>query len=444
MICSHATAYRTGVDNPLTSASAVITATTLQLLPPLHRLMKLLSIWAIRCAVLKIVPVFLRWLDNAKHALAAGYEAIRLPAIVSGEQKLDEEIFAVMAENIQHRVTAAGRIMDSMLDALEGREDVLPDKWIGELEEIEEGVSNWEMDAERVVLEGRLREVTKAEEFRNEREMMQLVMEGERVAEEVREDEDAIDDVLEKVGEIERGLLEALEAQEDVQEGIEIEGQTSEDDEPAPTEPSSSVGLGLDRSLLKRLREVKSSEIEADRGRRWRRTSSVGSLGDGSPGSPIKSPDFDTGRRRLEAETREGFERRSFFDTAFGERMKEWSRADPSPTVIMTGFDIAPPTSPHSTSEASTEQSITRKIAPMVLPLLPPPQLDVSTPTSELTKRHTPPSVALHPLLRASPVPPPLPVIMDEDEVDPFMTPPLGLGEVAVHTPATVPKLAGS
>ncbi|KAA8896312.1 hypothetical protein FN846DRAFT_965308 [Sphaerosporella brunnea] len=444
--------------------------------------MKMLSVWAIRLAVLKIVPVFLRWLSNARDALDAGYEAIRLPAIVNGEQKLDEEIFAVMAENIQQRVTAAGRIMDQMLDALEGREDVLPDKWIGELEDIEEGVSNWEMDAERVVLEGRLREVSKAEEFRAEREKMQLVMEGERVAEEAREDEDAIEDVLEKVGEIERGLMEALEAQEDVQEGIEIEGHSLVAD---ANEPEESIGLGLDKSLLRRLREVQSSEIEADRGRRWRRAGSIGSITDGVSSSPIQSPDLDCGRRRSVAEKQEEGERISFFDSNFGERLKEWGQPSSSPsspskgrfspkkgslspkkdrsspTIVVGGFDA--PRSPRRLSWARdiTQGDISASppkvgftssplalsspfdsvspfgLVPPTERLLPAPQLAETIPEEEPTKASAPPVTAgTSETVTKTP--------SSEEDVDPFMTPPLGVGELSISSPAAIVKLPGT
>jgi len=420
--------------------------------------MKLLSIWAIRLAVLKIVPVFLRWLGNARDALDAGYETIQLPAIADGSQKLDEEIFAVMAENIQQRVTAAGRIMDSMLDALEGREDVLPDKWVGELEDIEEGVSNWEMDAERVVLEGRLREVSKAEEFRNEREKMHLVMEGERVAEKAREDEDAVEDVLEKVGELERGLMEALEAQEDVTEGIEIEGQTSES-EPEEEGP---IGLGLDKSLLKRLREVQSSEIEADRGRRWRRASSIGSLAEAAS-SPIKSPDIDMGLLRNEAENREGIERRSFFDSAFGERLKGWSvvdakQASPSPTIVVTGFDF--PKSPRGTTlkEVSSPEvdphpkkphsAIERQVGSAAAALalltsgLPAGQgrgpLVVAVQSGKSGDASSPDAIQEDLSLTPAPANP------EVDESEQSLTPPLGFGELAVQTPTSVVILPGT
>jgi len=138
--------------------------TTLQLLPPLSRLKNSLSVWTIRIAVLRIVPVFLRALQIAKDALEAGYTAIAHPSINHESSSLDkewrgleEESYILMQETITQTVARAGMLMDSMLDALEGREDVLPEKWIGELEDVEEEVGRWEMAGERVVLEGRLR-----------------------------------------------------------------------------------------------------------------------------------------------------------------------------------------------------------------------------------------------------------------------------------------------
>ena len=62
-----------------------------------------------------------------------------------------------MQETITQKAATTGMLMDTMLDALEGREDVLPEKWIAELEDLEEGLGRSEMDGERVVLEGRLR-----------------------------------------------------------------------------------------------------------------------------------------------------------------------------------------------------------------------------------------------------------------------------------------------
>ncbi|PUU76217.1 hypothetical protein B9Z19DRAFT_1066803 [Tuber borchii] len=156
--------YSASAADLLTDSAAIMTVTTLQLLPPLSRLTKLLEVWAVRISVLGIVPVFLRSLQIAKDTLEAGYKAITLPSINpesgslhGGWSGLAEESYTIMQETITQKVATAGMLMDTMLDALEGREDVLPEMWIAELEDVEEGVARWEMDGERVVLEGRLR-----------------------------------------------------------------------------------------------------------------------------------------------------------------------------------------------------------------------------------------------------------------------------------------------
>ncbi|PUU77089.1 hypothetical protein B9Z19DRAFT_198137 [Tuber borchii] len=156
--------YGTSAADLLTDSAAIMTITTLQLLPPLSRLRKLLSAWVSRIAVLRIVPAFLGSLTMAKDALEAGYTAITHPSINPESSSLDgdwrglaEESYKLMQDIITQKVAKAGMIMDTMLDVLEGREDVLPDSWIDELEDVEKGFSCWVMDGERVVLEGRLR-----------------------------------------------------------------------------------------------------------------------------------------------------------------------------------------------------------------------------------------------------------------------------------------------
>ncbi|CUS08746.1 unnamed protein product [Tuber aestivum] len=278
--------YRTGTANPLTDSSAILAATTLQLLPPLARLTKLLSIWAVRIAVLRVVPVFLRWLQIAKDALDAGYTAINHPSINPESGPLDtdwrgleEESYTLMQETITQKVATAGRLMDTMLDALEGREDVLPEKWIVELEDVEEGVGRWEMDGERVVLEGRLRleemrmRQSRREEEAREREKTLLVLEQERSAQEARVEEEAAMDVMEKAEETDRQLREALETNDIVAEAIEL----PDDDENDWIEPDTARG-DIEELLLK-LEDVEKerslSEEDEDRGRRSRRARSI-------------------------------------------------------------------------------------------------------------------------------------------------------------------------
>ena len=254
-------------------------ATTLQLLPPLSRLTKLLSVWAVRIAVLRIVPVFLRWLQIAKDALEAGYTAITHPSINPESSSLDkdwhgleEESYTLMQETITQKVATAGMLMDTMLDALEGREDVLPEKWIAELEDVEEGVGRWEMDGERVVLEGRLRleemiiHQSRKEEEAREREKTLLVLEQERSAQEARAEEEAAMEVMEKAEETDKRLREALETNDIVAEAMNL----PDDDESDWIEPDSNP-KDLEE-LFSKLEDVEKerslSGEDEDRGRR--------------------------------------------------------------------------------------------------------------------------------------------------------------------------------
>ncbi|PUU72942.1 hypothetical protein B9Z19DRAFT_1096256, partial [Tuber borchii] len=146
-----------------------------------------------------------------------------------------------MQETITQKVATAGMLMDTMLDALEGREDVLPEKWIAELEDVEEGVGRWEMDGERVVLEGRLRleemiiRQSRKEEEAREREKTLLVLEQERSAQEARAEKEAAMEVMEKAEETDKRLREALETNDIVAEAINL----PDDDESDWIEPDS-------------------------------------------------------------------------------------------------------------------------------------------------------------------------------------------------------------
>ena len=153
-----------------------------------------------------------------------------------------------MQEIITEKVATVDMLMGTMLDALEGREDMLPEKWIAELEYLEEGVGRWGMDGERVVLEGRLRleemiiQQSRIEEEACEREQTLLVFEQGRSAQEGRAEEDAAMEVrrlaekarleleAEKVAEVKRlrlrssiGLVEAAGRQRRDAQGHEEE-----------------------------------------------------------------------------------------------------------------------------------------------------------------------------------------------------------------------------
>jgi hypothetical protein len=118
--------------------TAIVTATVLQALPNLSRLMRLMDVWSIRLSVLRKVPPLLQALEDAEVALKSGWNTINNPGSQNGEGiTLSRETFSVMREVLQDKVTSLGQDLDYMLDTLEGREDTLPESWLDRMETIE-------------------------------------------------------------------------------------------------------------------------------------------------------------------------------------------------------------------------------------------------------------------------------------------------------------------
>lgn len=144
--------------------TAVVTAITVQALPKLARLSRLLNVWSIRLLVLRKVPSLLTILTDAEVALRAGWNAIQ-PTMhksegsngaenADGDDKLPivaRKDFDVMKLVLQQKITKVGHEIDSMLDALEGMEDTLPSDWLERLEILERDYAQWEVTAEQQV-----------------------------------------------------------------------------------------------------------------------------------------------------------------------------------------------------------------------------------------------------------------------------------------------------
>ncbi|RDW94255.1 hypothetical protein BP5796_00018 [Coleophoma crateriformis] len=161
--------------------TAVVTATVLQALPNLSRLMRLMDVWSIRLTVLTKVPPLLSALDDAEIALRSGWEAIRRFDYrkTSNKEPSEDDIlsrstFEVMRNVLQEKVTALGRDLDFMLDTLEGKQDTLPDSWLDRMEVIEQDYGEWAVSGDRKVREGEWAKMAyarnKAEEERKARE----------------------------------------------------------------------------------------------------------------------------------------------------------------------------------------------------------------------------------------------------------------------------------
>ena len=142
----------------LSDFTTVITATILRVLPLLSRLNSLLATWDVRLLVLRQVPGLLRGLHQARSELDSASALLK-----SSNQPGEEDVlysranYHVKRLALESTVLSAGCRMDRLLDALEGREDSLPESWIDDLEAIEADFGSWVMEAEKRAVENEWR-----------------------------------------------------------------------------------------------------------------------------------------------------------------------------------------------------------------------------------------------------------------------------------------------
>lgn len=140
--------------------TALITATTVQALPNLSKLTRLMTSWNFRLLVLRRIPVFLASAADAEVALRAGQNAIGLGvkagqggAPGAGSPTLSRTEFEVMKSILERKVAKAGRDLDAMLDILEGQPDTLPEEWIDRVDALEQAYGEWSVACERKIRE---------------------------------------------------------------------------------------------------------------------------------------------------------------------------------------------------------------------------------------------------------------------------------------------------
>ncbi|RDA93465.1 hypothetical protein CP533_2622 [Ophiocordyceps camponoti-saundersi (nom. inval.)] len=119
--------------------TAVITTIVMQALPNLARLSALLRLWTIRLRVLREVSPFLYALEDAEARLAADRASY-------GAERKDPET------SLAATVAEPSRILDHMLDCLEGMPDTLPDVWIDRVEALERDYTEWTAACERNIM----------------------------------------------------------------------------------------------------------------------------------------------------------------------------------------------------------------------------------------------------------------------------------------------------
>ena len=139
--------------------TALITATIMQALPQISRLHTLLGIWSARLMVLRQVPGYLECAEKAQAAMKSAWNVARSP---SSQQELqdklgmDRQTFSTIRGVVEQQVLELGQRLDCMLDALEGREDTLPELWIDYIDRLEADFGAWVVNGERLVLDNEL------------------------------------------------------------------------------------------------------------------------------------------------------------------------------------------------------------------------------------------------------------------------------------------------
>ncbi|KAM7217441.1 hypothetical protein V8F06_007190 [Rhypophila decipiens] len=146
--------------------TALVTATTIQALPNLSKLDRLLDIWSTRLLVLRRIPVFLDSILDGEIALRSGWNAIKAGAgdedgaandkALGSSPILSRKAFDVMKSILARKVAKAGQKLDLMLNMLETSEDTLPEKWIDRMDTLERNYGEWTVVCERMVREAEM------------------------------------------------------------------------------------------------------------------------------------------------------------------------------------------------------------------------------------------------------------------------------------------------
>ena len=119
----------------------IITVTVIQILPYLTRLDELLDVWAARLMVLRLVPEFIISLQAAQRFMGEARRLLDTQADDSNDSSRDG--FIRIEGEAGSAIAHAGRLLDAMLDGLQGHPDTLPDGWIDEFEHLEIEFSSW-------------------------------------------------------------------------------------------------------------------------------------------------------------------------------------------------------------------------------------------------------------------------------------------------------------
>ncbi|KAI1005164.1 hypothetical protein K3495_g3059 [Podosphaera aphanis] len=145
--------------NEIDDFTALVTATVLQTLPTLNKLVHLIQSWSIRLVILRRVPGLMLDMDDADIALKSGWNAIQISedykrnASPVRNQGFSRKSYDIIRSILEEKVTNLGKEIDFMLDSLEATYDTLPELWLDRMENLERGYSDWVVAGDRKVRE---------------------------------------------------------------------------------------------------------------------------------------------------------------------------------------------------------------------------------------------------------------------------------------------------
>ncbi|KAI6457984.1 hypothetical protein MCOR16_003747 [Pyricularia oryzae] len=156
--------------NKMDDITALVTATVVQTLPNLSRLVRLMSSWRVRLLVLRRVPMTLKLLDDAEIALRSGWNVINADmnknsslaataddsTVMPQRPTLLRHDFEVIKSVLGQKTAQAGRAIDFMLDQLDGRPETVPSEWIDRMDGLEKGYGDWIAVCEKMMTDAEL------------------------------------------------------------------------------------------------------------------------------------------------------------------------------------------------------------------------------------------------------------------------------------------------
>ena len=129
--------------------SFFVTSVMLKIIPPHARLKQRLHTWSIRISVFHLVPTFLEHIRLLRLEMDRIWPELAREVSPNESLVVEQNRLELLKASAQARMSYTGRILDDMLDLLEGQSDVLPVKWIDGFESLENDLSSWTLASER-------------------------------------------------------------------------------------------------------------------------------------------------------------------------------------------------------------------------------------------------------------------------------------------------------